>query len=40
MADIDELFGVFDQEGGFDESPPANPILIEDEQTKCVEQNK
>lgn len=36
MADIDELFGGFDEPIGFDEDETANPVVIEEE----VEQNE
>lgn len=32
MADIDELFGGFDEPIGFDEGEAANPIVIDDEE--------
>ena len=32
MADIDELFGGFDEPLGFDEGEAANPVVVEDEE--------
>lgn len=32
MADIDELFGGFDEPLGFDEGESANPVVAEDEE--------
>lgn len=32
MADIDELFGGFDEPVGFDEGEAANPVVVEDVQ--------
>lgn len=32
MADIDELFGGFDEPTGFDEGEAANPIVIDEEE--------
>lgn len=32
MADIDELFGGFDEPIGFDEGEAANPIVIDEEE--------
>lgn len=34
MADIDELFGGFDEPIGFDEGEAANPVVVEEEQHK------
>lgn len=34
MADIDELFGGFDEPIGFDEGESANPVVIEEEQNQ------
>lgn len=31
MADIDELFGGFDEPMGFDEGEATNPVVVEDE---------
>lgn len=31
MADIDELFGGFDEPIGFDEGEAANPIVVDEE---------
>lgn len=34
MADLDELFGGFDDPIGFDEGEAANPVVIEEEQAQ------
>lgn len=36
MADIDELFGGFDEPMGFDEGEAINPVVVEDESQQNV----
>lgn len=35
MADLDELFGGFDEPIAFDDGEAANPVVIEEELNKC-----
>lgn len=37
MADIDELFGGFDEPVGFDEGEAANPVVVEEDEPNLNE---